>query len=197
MIGECAVVTVVPVEGQGGISGVSCTCGAFAVTSDHIDSPLGSGQPPGEWPQRWFPAWIVEAIAITALLGVFLLLHYSEEGYLRRNGVRATATVTELPLGENSCRRCPLEFMIDGELYYVHESLGSGESEYFYGESVDLYVDPDDMTHVVAVGAVEVNVMLGVMTIVVAAVVAVGVPVLVVSPRLRHRLLMRLDQSLT
>jgi hypothetical protein len=50
--------------------------------------------------------------AIAAILAIVLLLQYSEEGHLRRDGIRVTATVDELPAGDGSCGRCPLRFMI-------------------------------------------------------------------------------------
>ncbi len=119
-------------------------------------------------------------MALTAILGIFVLLQYSEEGYLRRNGIRVTATVTELASDQNSCVRCPLEFMIDGERYYVKETIGDdgGEDErkYHPGDLIDLYVDPNDMTHTIAAFDIERNVEFGVFGAVVAAVAVVIAP---------------------
>jgi hypothetical protein len=138
-----------------------------------------ASHPPG---CRLGTRWIVVISAIGVILGIFLLLQYSEEGDLRRNGIRVTATVTELPSDQNSCVRCPLEFTIEGKRYYVKETIGSegGEDErkYVPGEVVDLYVDPDDMTHTIAAADIDENVFLGWTGIVVAAVVAVLAPFL-------------------
>ena len=156
------------------------------------DTPLRSGEAPGDQPLRWADLLIIEAIALAVILGIVLLLQYSEEGKLRRDGIRVTATVTELPLGEDSCGRCPVEFMIEEERYHVEETLTVGrDRRWYYGEAVDLYVDPNDMTHVVKVDTVDENVALGLTGIVGAAVVAVAMPVYVLVTRLKHRSLMR------
>ena len=105
-----------------------------------------------------------------------LLLQYSEEGYLRRNGIRVTAFVTELPSDKNSCVRCPLEFTIDAERYYVKETLvaGAEDRRYFPGEAIDLYVDPTDVTHTVEVAAVQENIGLGLIGISLAGAFTLG-----------------------
>ena len=145
------------------------------------DTTSRSDEQPGygcRW-RRTSDFWIIEAAAIAAILLVVLLLQYGEEGYLRRNGIRVTATVDELPLGKDSCKRCPLLFTIEGELHDVEETLSdsSDERRYFPGEAVDLYVDPDDMTHAIEVKAIEENVADGVFVIAVAAVFAFAWPV--------------------
>lgn len=116
---------------------------------------------------------------IAAICAIALLLHYSEEGYLRRNGIRVTAFVTELPSGDDSCVRCPLEFSIDGERYYVKETLvgGYADREYFPGEAIDLYVDPGDMTHTIEVAAVQRNVHLGLFGMFIAGAFTLGWPI--------------------
>jgi hypothetical protein len=69
-------------------------------------------------------------------------------------------------------------FTIDGERYSVEETLVAGSSSnnqrrYFPGEAIELYVDPNDLTHTIEVDAIEENVVIGVIGIGVAALFAV------------------------
>lgn len=127
----------------------------------------------------WNTIWVKEAFAIAVIVVAFVYLQFSNERYLRRNGVRVTATVSELPSGDNDCGRCPLAFTIDGEQYYAQEDLrisSEGEVTYVSGHAVDLYVDLNDKTQVVDVPEVESNESSVIFVIVVAALFAVAMP---------------------
>jgi hypothetical protein len=147
-------------------------------TSSRSDERLGKPRR-----RRWTSVfWIVEAVAIAAIPVIVLLLQYSEEGQMRRNGIRVTATVAGESSTTDSCVRCRLLFTIDGERYSVEETLVAGNTDegprrYYPGEAVELYVDPDDMTHTIEVDAIEENVTLGVIGIAIAAFFAVAWPV--------------------
>ncbi len=120
----------------------------------------------------WNTIWVKEAFAIAVIVVAFVYLQFSNERYLRRNGVRVTATVSELPSGDNDCGRCPLAFTIDGEQYYAQEDLrisSEGEVTYVSGHAVDLYVDLNDKTQVVDVPEAESNESSVIFVIVVAA----------------------------
>jgi hypothetical protein len=134
--------------------------------------------------RRWsFKFWIVELMLIAVIPEIVLLLQYSEEGYMRRNGIRVTAFVDELPPGKDSCVECPLPFTLHDEQYHVNETLVGGQSgegddrRYFPGEAIELYVDPNDMTHTIEVKAIKDNVRLGRLGIALGAVFAVAWPV--------------------
>jgi len=133
--------------------------------------------------RRWTSVfWIVEGVAIAAIPVIVLLLQYSEEGQMRRNGIRVTATVAGESSTTDGCVRCRLLFTIDGVRHGVEETLVAGGSEegpskHLPGETIELFVDPDDMTHAVEVDAVEENVALGVIGIAGAALFAVAWPV--------------------
>jgi hypothetical protein len=138
----------------------------------------------GRWKRgRWTPVfWIAEAVAIAVIPVIVLLLQYSEEGRMRRNGLRVTATVAGEGSTTDGCTRCRLLFTIDGERYSVEESLVAGGSEegqrrYFPGETLELYVDPDDKTHAIEVNAIEENIALGVLGIAIAALFAIAWPI--------------------
>ena len=136
---------------------------------------VGGSQVRQRWSRKF---WILELVSLASILVIVLLLQYSEEGYMRRNGIRVSASVGELAPSRDSCVECPLVFTLHGERYRVNESLSQqGGRRYVSGEAVELFVDPDDMTHVIQVDLVEENVVLGVVGIGIAVFFAVGWPV--------------------
>jgi len=136
-------------------------------------------QPPRVCHPRWSRHfWVAEVAAFAVILTIFLLLQYSEEGHMRHEGIRVTATVDELPLGHDGCRRCPLLFMIDEEPHYVDESLvADDDRRYVPGETIDIYVDPNDLTHVIEVDAIQQNITLGLIGIFIAGVFTIAWPI--------------------
>jgi hypothetical protein len=140
-----------PFEGACGSLRSRARLWALLRSASVTDATTRSGEQPGKRRRsRWNSVfWIVESMAIAAIPVIVLLLQYSEEGYMRRNGIRVTATVDELPGGKDSCVRCPLVFTIDGERHSVEESLVAGQTaesprRFFPGEDIELYVDPTD-----------------------------------------------------
>ena len=131
--------------------------------------------------------WVVQAQAEIAGLRAIVsgaaparsAMSDAERAKSYRARKRVTATVTELPSGDNECGRCPLAFTIDGERYYAEEDLhqhrhrpGTNVS----GDAVDLYVDPNDKTHVVDVDEVKSNTNFVILLTVFAGLFAVAMP---------------------
>ena len=153
--------------------------GTTSSTPNKTDTPSRSGKPRSRRRVRWENIWVKEAFAIAVIIVALVSLQISDEGYLRRNGVRVTATVTELPSGDNDCGRCPLAFTIDGEQYHAKEDLrmsSEGQGTNVIGDTVDLYVDPNDKTHVVDVVEVESHKTSVIFVTVFAALFAIALP---------------------
>lgn len=152
--------------------------GHASATPNQTDTPSHSVKPRSRRALRK-SIWVKEAIVIAVPVLAFVSLQITDEGYLRRNGIRVTATVTELPSGDNECGRCPLAFTIDGERYYAEEDLRQDRDRpgiNVSGDAVDLYVDPDDKTHVVDVDEVKSNTNFVILLTVFAGLFAVAMP---------------------